>query len=72
MFARPEGEPDDLKNVNGIGPVAEGQLNEQGIITYKQLSELSDEDIVRIDEAMPFSAAQITDWKAQAAELAKG
>lgn len=72
LFARPEGEPDDLKRVNGIGPVAETQLNEQGIISFAQLAALTDEEIAKVDEYMPFSAAQIVDWKAQAAELMKG
>jgi len=72
LFTRPEGDADDLKKINGIGPVAETQLNEQGIISYKQISELTADDVKRVDEYMPFSAAQIEDWKAQAAELIKG
>ena len=70
MFTAPAGPADDLKVINGIGPVAEKQLNEQGITTYGQIAALSDEDIARIDDAMPFSAAQISDWKKQAAALA--
>ena len=54
-----------------IGPVAAKQLAEQGITTFAQLANLSDADIAKIDEHMPFSADQITDWKAQAKELAK-
>ena len=71
LFQAPEGEPDDLTNVKGIGKVAAGQLAEQGITTFAQLAALPDEDIAKVDEYMPFSAAQITDWKAQAADLAK-
>ncbi len=71
LFAAPEGDADDLKEINGIGPVAEGQLKEQGITTYKQIAELTAEDIAKVDEYMPFSAAQIEDWKAQAAERLK-
>lgn len=72
LFAAPEGDADDLKEINGIGPVAETQLKEQGITTYKQIAELTAEDIAKVDEYMPFSAAQIEDWKAQAAERIKG
>ncbi len=72
LFTAPEGDADDLKIVNGIGPVAEKQLNEQGITTYAQVANFSDEDIVRIDEAMPFSAAQIETWRDQAKDLIKG
>src|SRR5690606_9292110 len=31
LFKAPKGEPDDLTTIKGIGPVAAGQLNEQGI-----------------------------------------
>lgn len=71
LFKAPKGKGDDLTEIKGIGPVAAGQLNEQGITTFKQIAGFSDEDIARIDEAMPFSADQITDWRAQAKELAK-
>lgn len=71
LFSAPDGEKDKLTNIKGIGPVAEKQLNEQGITTYAQIAALTAEDIVRIDEYMPFSAAQIEDWQAQAKELVK-
>lgn len=72
LFTAPKGDADDLKIINGIGPVAEKQLNEQGIMTYAQVATFTDEDIVRIDEAMPFSAAQIETWRDQAKDLVKG
>lgn len=71
LFTAPAGEADDLKKINGIGPVAEQQLKDQGLTTYAQLAALSDEDVQKVDANMPFSAAQIEDWKAQAAALAK-
>lgn len=70
LFTAPDGEPDDLTQIKGIGPVAAGQLVEQGIKTFAQIAALSDDDIVRIDEAMPFSADQIKDWREQAKALA--
>jgi len=66
LFTAPEGDGDDLTKIKGIGPVAAGQLNEQGITTFAQIAKLSDKDITRIDEAMPFSADQISDWRDQA------
>ena len=66
LFTAPEGAGDDLTKIKGIGPVAAGQLNEQGITTFAQIAKLSDKDITRIDEAMPFSADQISDWRDQA------
>ena len=67
MFTAPAGDADDLKTINGIGPVAEQQLNEQGITPFAQIAALTDAEIEKIDANMPFSAAQISDWKAQAA-----
>jgi len=71
LFKAPKGEPDDLTVIKGIGPVAAKDLNEQGIITFAQLAKLSDKDVAKIDEHMPFSADQISDWREQAKELAK-
>ncbi|MEQ8399558.1 MAG: 50S ribosomal protein L21 [Roseitalea porphyridii] len=70
LFTAPESEKDKLTEIKGIGPVAERQLNEQGITTFAQIAALSADDIARIDEAMPFSAAQIEDWQAQARQMA--
>ena len=71
LFTAPKGKADDLAVIVGIGPVAAGQLNEQGITTFKQLAKLTDEDIATIDANMPFSTDQIKDWREQAKELAK-
>ena len=70
LFKAPKGEPDDLTVIKGIGPVAAKDLNEQGIITFAQLAKLTDKDVAKIDEHMPFSADQIKDWREQAKELA--
>ena len=71
LFTAPAGEGDDLVVIKGIGPVAAGQLKEQGITTFAQLAALTEEDIARIDANMPFSTDQIKDWQAQAKDLAK-
>jgi large subunit ribosomal protein L21 len=72
LFKAPKGKGDDLTVIKGVGPVAAKDLNEQGITTFAQIAALTDEDIARIDAAMPFSAAQIEDWREQARALAKG
>ncbi|TIP53437.1 MAG: 50S ribosomal protein L21, partial [Mesorhizobium sp.] len=69
LFKSPKGEPDDLTVIKGIGPVAAKDLAEQGIVTFAQLAKLSDKDVAKIDEHMPFSADQIKDWREQAKEL---
>lgn len=71
LFTAPSGEADDLTTIKGIGPVAAGQLKEQGITTFAQIAALSDEDVARIDANMPFSAEQISDWREQAKALAQ-
>ncbi|MEL7430162.1 MAG: 50S ribosomal protein L21 [Pseudomonadota bacterium] len=68
LFTAPSGEADKLTDIKGIGPVAEKQLNEQGIMTFAQIAGLSEADIAKVDEYMPFSADQIKDWQAQAKE----
>ena len=68
LFTAPEGDGDKLTEIKGIGPVAEKQLKEQGITTYAQIAALSEEDIAKVDENMPFSADQIKDWQEQAKE----
>jgi large subunit ribosomal protein L21 len=71
LFSAPAGEGDDLAVIKGIGPVAAGQLREQGITTFAQLASLTDDDVTKIDATMPFSTDQIRDWREQAKELAK-
>lgn len=71
LFTAPEGDADKLTKIKGIGPVAERQLNEQGITTYAQIAALTAEEIAKVDEYMPFSTAQIEDWQAQAKEMIK-
>jgi large subunit ribosomal protein L21 len=71
LFKAPKGKADDLTEIKGIGPVAAGQLNEQGITTFAQIAKLTDKDIEKIDASMPFSTDQIADWRDQAAELTK-
>ena len=70
LFSAPKGDADDLTRIKGIGPVAAGQLKEQGITTFAQIAGLSDADVAKVDENMPFSAEQIADWREQAKELA--
>lgn len=71
LFKAPAGDKDKLTDIKGIGPVAEGQLYEQGITTFAQIAKLTKAEIATVDENMPFSAEQITDWQAQAKDLIK-
>ncbi len=66
----PEGEADDLKKIDGVGPVIEKKLNELGIFHFKQIVELSKEQADAIDEAIAFKGRiERDDWQGQATKL---
>jgi len=65
---------DDLTKIKGIGKVYAKELNALGYTTYQQLSELTDEDMDKIAEAIDGVTAetiQNDNWVEQAKELAK-
>jgi len=67
---RPEQE-DDLKRINGVGPVLEGKLHAAGIRGYRQLAALTDADIDRLESETAHFAGRIRreDWIGQAKAL---
>lgn len=66
--AAPAAEPDDLTKVNGIGQVFSGRLAEEfGIDTFAKLAAA---DADQLAEACERSVEEVTDWIAQAKELA--
>ena len=69
----PNGEPDDLKKILGIGPVLEEKLNEMGIYHYSQIAEFSDTDVANINTHLNFPGRiERDEWIAQAKNLADG
>ena len=64
---------DDLKKIKGIGPVIERKLNMLGIISFKQISELSKEAIEQIAHTLKFFPDRIERdrWQEQARECMK-
>ena len=70
LFAAPEGAPDDLKKITGIGPVLEAKLKDLGITKFNQIANFSDEEIEKIDDALNFKGRiQRDDWVGQARSL---
>ena len=68
----PNGEPDDLKEISGIGPVIEEKLNSMGIYHFSQIAEFSERDIELVNNGIDFPGRIERDsWLDQAAELAK-
>jgi small subunit ribosomal protein S2 len=70
LFDPPDGDPDDLKKITGVGPTIEEKLHDLGVTKLTQIANLSDEDIEKIDEALNFKG-RITrdDWVGQARSL---
>jgi len=69
-----ESTQDDLTKIKGIGAVYAGELNKIGYTSFKQISELSEEDMEKIAEAVDGVTAetiQSEDWVGQAKELLK-
>ena len=69
----PNGEPDDLKKVSGIGPVIEKKLNEMGIYHFSQIADFNDRDIELVNNAIDFPGRiERDEWLDQAKTLAEG
>ena len=67
------GHTDDLKVVNGIGPVMEKTLNGFGIQTWEQLAAFSKADVTKVNDAIDSFPGRIErdNWVSQAADLMK-
>ena len=69
----PEGDPDDLKLISGVGPVLEEKLNELGIYHFWQIAKFEQKDIDLVNDAMAFPGRiERDEWIDQAANLANG
>jgi len=64
-------ERDDLKQINGIGPFIEEKLNDLGIYTFEQVSQLDEDLIETLTNAIEFFPGRIErdDWVGQADRL---
>ena len=63
---------DDLKVINGIGPVIEKALNRRGVRSWEQLATLKAQDVKTIDEALDFPGRiKREQWVQQAKALVK-
>lgn len=71
LFDRPEGEPDDLKKISGVGPVLETKLHDLGITKFEQVANFTAEDITRVDDRLAFKGRIERDgWLDQAKTFA--
>jgi predicted flap endonuclease-1-like 5' DNA nuclease len=68
--ARRGDDTDDLNAITGIGPVINQKLQELGIITFRQLALLTEEQAVLVGESLQLSKERISreNWIGQAKE----
>lgn len=73
LLAAPNaGAPDDLKQINGVGPRLEDLLNELGVFYFRQIAEFSPSDIAWIDRRLSFKGRIVRDrWLPQAQALVR-
>jgi predicted flap endonuclease-1-like 5' DNA nuclease len=64
--------PDDLKVLEGVGPVLEGILNNGGVYTYAQLADMSSDEVKAILEAAGDIVHDPASWPEQATLLRDG
>jgi len=69
-FTKPKGAPDDLKLIKGISPELEKKLNKLGLIKFDQIANLTDDEIIKLDEALSLNGQiENDDWVAKAVAL---
>jgi class III poly(R)-hydroxyalkanoic acid synthase PhaE subunit len=69
--AEPPRPQDDLTQIKGVGPKLAERLHAEGITSLKQIAELTDDEIARLDEKIAVLRGRIIreDWRAQASAL---
>jgi large subunit ribosomal protein L21 len=69
----PQGEPDNLKTLPGVGPKLAEKLNEYGIFHFHQLAAMSEADLEEMDAALNLRGrATRDDWVGQAKQMIEG
>ena len=67
----PNGEPDDLKQITGVGPVLEEKLNAMGIYHYAQIAAFTADEVEKVDTELNFKGRiERDEWISQAKALA--
>jgi predicted flap endonuclease-1-like 5' DNA nuclease len=67
---KPNGEPDDLTLITGIGPRIQTILNDYGIWHFSQIAEWTDDNEIWIDRQLNFAGRVSREgWINQAREL---
>lgn len=74
FMEKPEGEPDDLGQIKGIGPKMQALLKELGVFHYRQIAEWTPAQLATVDAKLgQFQGRPERDqWQSQARLLASG
>lgn len=73
LLKAPEGAPDDLKKLKGVGPKLEEKLNTLGIWHYHQIAAWTEAEVAWVDAHLNFKGrVDRDDWIGQAKTLAAG
>jgi large subunit ribosomal protein L19 len=68
-FDRPAGDAEDLTVIEGLNSTIQTQINKLGVIKLEQIANLSDDEIVQLDEALGLSGKiEKDDWVTKAQE----
>jgi len=72
LLDAPNGEPDDLKKIKGVGPKLEKELNGAGVFHYSQIASWTEKEVAWADENLVSFKGRISrdNWVSQAKELA--
>ncbi len=72
LYAKPEGKPDDLLVIKGIGPKLNQLLNSLGVWHYRQIVSWTPAEVAWVNAKIDFKGRiQRERWQAQAAALLK-
>jgi predicted flap endonuclease-1-like 5' DNA nuclease len=72
-LSSPEGDPDDLQKISGIGPGIEKTLHELGIYHFRQIAQFTPDNVTWVDQRLRFRGRiEREDWIGQARKLASG
>jgi large subunit ribosomal protein L21 len=71
LDAARDGQPDDLKQIKGVGPKLEGLLHENGVFHFDQIAAWGPQEVAYMDDKLSFKGRIERDnWIEKAAELA--
>jgi small subunit ribosomal protein S2 len=57
----PQGAPDDLTKLGGVGPQLVAKLNEYGVFHFSQLAAMNDADVAELDAALKLNGRATSD-----------